>query len=188
MAFEKYVKLSGSEREPMPGATKAGSPDPNEVMNVSVILRPRTSVTKLASLDRVIGSGEQLSRQEYEARYGADPADVRKVQAFAAAHGLAVANVNLATRTVQLTGRCCEFAAAFKVSMTRYEYGGTPFRGRTGHVNIPTELNKIVLGVHGLDNRPQARAHFRLASNSRKIAPKAAAATSFTPLQIAQSL
>ena len=40
MAFNKYVKLPGSEREPMPGATMAGSSDPNEVMQVTLILRP----------------------------------------------------------------------------------------------------------------------------------------------------
>jgi len=38
MPFSKYVKLPGSEREPMPGATKTGGVDPNEQMMVTLIL------------------------------------------------------------------------------------------------------------------------------------------------------
>ena len=41
MAFDKYVKLPGSERKPMPGAAKSGVLDPNEPMHVTVVLRER---------------------------------------------------------------------------------------------------------------------------------------------------
>ena len=43
MAFDKYVKLPGSERPPMPGTTKTGSCDPNQLMHVTVVLRPRSA-------------------------------------------------------------------------------------------------------------------------------------------------
>jgi kumamolisin len=186
MAFDKYTRLPGSEREPMAGAKQAGALDPNEVMQVSVVLRPRASA-KQGSLDKLVASGERLSREQYEAQYGADPADVQKVAAFAAAHGLAVAHVNLAARTVVLTGRCVDFAEAFQVHLARYEYEGGAYRGRTGPVNIPTELSKIMLSVHGLDNRRQAKSHFRLATSHNATAGIAAAATSFTPLQISKA-
>ena len=88
----------------MAGGTKAGSLDPNEVMRVTLVVRPRASGPKQEFLDKLIASGERLSREEYEARYGADPGDVQQVEAFAAAHALAVAQVNLAARTVTLTG------------------------------------------------------------------------------------
>ena len=165
MAFEKYTKLPGSERKPMAGGTQAGSLDPNEVMQVTLALRPRAPGPKQVSLDKLVASGGRLSRDEYAARYGADPADVRQVEAFASAHGLAVAQVDLAARTVILTGRCADFAQAFQVQLARYEYKGGSYRGRTGHVNIPSELKDIVRSVHGLDNRPQAQAHFRLATS-----------------------
>ena len=187
MAFDKYVKLPGSERQPMPGATQAGSLDPNEVMQVTLALRPRASGKKQPSLADVIASGKRLSQGEYEARYGANPADVQKVQAFASALGLAVAQVNLAARTIMLTGTCATFAKAFQAPLARYEYEGGAYRGRTGAVSIPTELRNIVRSVHGLDNRPQAETHFRLANPHNAIAPVAAAATSFTPLQIAKA-
>src|ERR1035441_711085 len=165
MAFEKYVKVPGSEREPMAGGTQAGSLDPNEVMQVTLALRPRALGPKQESLDKLVASGKRLSREEYEARYGADPADVQQVERFATAHGLALAQVNLAARTVVLTGRCADFAKAFQVQLARYEYEGGSYRGRAGPVNIPEELNGVVHSVHGLDNRPQAQTHYRVANS-----------------------
>ncbi len=94
-------------------------------------------------------------------KYGADPADVQQVEVFAGAHGLAVSQVNLAARSVVLTGKCADFEKAFQVQLARYEHQGCSYRGRTGAVSIPAELNGIVSSVHGLDNRPQAKTHFR---------------------------
>src|SRR5271165_4988314 len=186
MAYKKYVALPRSEREPMQGATQAGSVDPNELMHVTVGLRSKAG-SKQPSLDKLISIGERLSRDEYEARYGASPADVQQVEIFASAHGLAVAQVNPAARTVILTGRCEDFAKAFQVQLARYECEGSFYRGRTGYVSIPTELRGIITSVLGLDNRPQAQAHFRIAAAVNSASVGALAATSFTALQIAKA-
>ena len=186
MAYEKYVKVRGSERQPMPGATKVGPADPAEVLQVTLTLRPRISRSKQPSLDKIIASGQRLTREEYTARYGADPADVQQVEAFASTYGLSVAQVNLAARTVILTGQCCDFANAFRVDLAKYEHGRGTYRGRTGTVSVPTELSKIVQGVHGLDNRPQAQAHFRVATPGNRAAAVTPAAA-FTSLQIAKA-
>jgi kumamolisin len=182
MAFDNYVKLPGSERQPMPGATKTAPPDPNEPMHVTIVLRPRPASGKHPSLDELVASGGRVSREEYAERYGADPKDVKEVEKFAQAHGLKVGQANLPARTVQLTGPCSAFAKAFQVDLATYQYEGGTYRGRTGAVNIPSELHGIVQGVHGLDNRPQAETHFRVAVDA-----SAAAATSYTAVQIAQA-
>ncbi len=184
MAYSKYVKLPGSDRQPMAGATQSGSIDPNAIMRVTLTLRPRALDKKSPSLDKVVASGQRITRDDLASRYGADPADVQKVGAFATAHNLSVAQVNLGARTVVLTGRTADFANAFKVKLECYEHAGGTYRGRTGPVNIPTELNKIVTGVIGLDDRPQAQAHFRIAKD---VNPNAAAATSYSAPQIAQA-
>ena len=181
MPFSKYVKLRKSEREPMPGATKTASVDPNEQMIVTLILRPRPAGRKQPSLDKLVASGQRISREQLAASYGADPADVEKVSEFAAAKGLAVANVNEAARSVVLTGKAGDFAKAFKVELDYYGHPGGSYRGRVGAVSIPTELSKIVESVHGLDNRPQAEAHFRLPANP------SATAVSYTALQVARA-
>ena len=88
MPFSKYVKLPGSEREPMPGATKTGSVDPNEPMQVTLILRPRPTGPKQPSLDKLVATGKRITREQLAASYGADPSDLEKVSQFAAANGL----------------------------------------------------------------------------------------------------
>src|ERR1035438_5892955 len=182
MAFDKYVKLPGSERQPMPGAAKTGVLDPNEPMHVTVVLRERPAPANQPSLAELVATGGRLSRDEYAAQYGADPKDVQEVEKFANVHELKVGQVNLPARTVALTGSCSAFAKAFQVDLATYQYQGSAYRGRTGAVNIPTELSDIVRGVHGLDNRPQAKTHFRMATDA-----SAAAATSYTAVQIAHA-
>ena len=186
MPSKKYTKVVGSERQPMPGATRSGSADPNEVMQVTVVLRPRSTAQKATALADVVARGKRISREEYAAQYGADPADVQKVAAFASEFGLTTANVNLPARTVQLSGKCAAFMKAFQVELATYKHTGGSYRGRTGSVNVPQELGAIIVSVHGLDNRPQAKPHFRLATKRRSKAA-AAASVSYTALQVAQA-
>ncbi len=183
MPFNKYVKVPGSERQPMQGATQSGSLDPNEIMQVTVMLRPHSG-GQAEPLANLVASGQHISREEYAARYGADPADVQTVLTFASHFGLAMSSVNLAARSVTLSGKCSDFAKAFQVKLESYQRPGGSYRGRTGAVNVPQELHGVVVSVHGLDNRPQAKAHFRLANSTRA---SAAAATSYTPLQVAKA-
>ena len=120
MAYTKYVKLPGSERTLLPGSNKTSAVDPNAPMQVTVTLQPRKLGRKQPSLDDLIASGKTISREEYAARYGADPADVQKVGEFAAAFGLSIANVNLAAASVVLTGRTGDFAKVMYSYMTRF--------------------------------------------------------------------
>ena len=182
MAFDRYVKLPGSERKPVPGAAKSGALDPNEPMHVTVVLRERPAPANQPPLAALVASGGRVSRDEYAAQYGADPKDVQEVEKFAHAHGLKVGQVNLPARTVALTGWCSAFAKAFQVDLATYQHQGVTYRGRSVAINIPTELSDIVRVVHGLDNRPQAETHFRMAADA-----SAAAATSYTAVQIAQA-
>ena len=164
MAYSKHVKLPGSERTLVPGSSKTSDVDPNAPMQVTVTLQPRKLSRKQLSRDDLIASGKTISREEYAARYGADPADVQKVGAFAAAFGLSIANVNLAAASVVLSGRTGDFAKAFHVDLACYDHPvGGSYRGRTGSISIPSELSKVIRSVHGLDDRTQTRPQFRLA-------------------------
>jgi hypothetical protein len=138
MAFDKYVKLAGSERQPMPGAKKAGACDPNEQMQVTIVLRERQPKSQHPSVADLVASGERISRTEYEARYGADPQDIKTVEAFAKAHGLPVKQTNPFARSVSLDGTAGAFAEAFQVELSMYEIPGGSYRGRTGALSIPT--------------------------------------------------
>jgi kumamolisin len=182
MAFDKYVPLAGSDRKPMRGAKKSGVLNAKESMRVTVVLRERLSGGK--QLADLVAGGARVSRDQYAAHYGADPKDVKAVEAFARANKLKVSEVNLSSRTVILTGSCSAFANAFRVRLEKYQYKSGSYRGRTGSVNVPTELSGVIVGVHGLDNRPHVQPHFRIAASQNA---KSAAATSYTALQVAKA-
>ncbi|MGH9407586.1 MAG: S53 family peptidase [Terriglobia bacterium] len=183
MAAEQYTAIPGTEREAMPGATKSGPCDPSEAMQATIVLRHRPSAAGHTSLAELVARGERLTRAEYESRYGADPEDIRRVETFARSHGLSVAEVNRAARTVVLGGTAATFATAFQVDLSHYEYSGGTYRGRTGAVYVPADLHGIVQNVLGLDDRPQAHTHCRTLT---QVMPAAAASVSYTPPQVAQ--
>jgi kumamolisin len=178
MPAKRYLAIRGSRRDPMPGATRTGPSDPKDRLQVTVLLRQRRSGQRIRTLAQLISHADRLTRAEFEAQYGADPRDVDKVKAFAGAHKLRVGKVNLGARTVILSGMAGDFCRAFQVTLDRYEHPEGTFRGRTGPVRVPGALKDIIKGVHGLDNRPQARAHCRVASRPGSI--------SYTPPQVAK--
>ena len=84
-----------------------------------------------------------------------------------------------ARRTVVLSGTVAQFNAAFNVQLRRMAYAQGSYRGRTGAIELPAELDGIVEAVLGLDDRSQASPHFRIHSGD------AADAVSYTPIQVA---
>jgi len=186
MPSNEYVAVPGSVREPMPGANKSGSCDPNEEVRVTVVVRPRPLSSDVKPLEEAIAGGERLTRDQYERRYGADAADVEKVREFARAHGLTVSSVSLAARTVKLTGTAAACSKAFQVDLNMYHGPQATYRGRVGPVYIPADLRDIIVSVHGLDNRPQAKAHFRLAGagGSAHVRANASSSVSYTAPQV----
>ena len=101
-----------------------------------------------------------LTHEELEKNYGADSSDLAKVADFAHQHGLVVVESSAAKRLVRLSGTVKAFNEAFDVSLGHYEHANFTYRGRTGSISIPKELDGIITAVLGLDNRPFARPHF----------------------------
>src|SRR5271167_3030143 len=182
--------LMGSVRQPMRGARSVGKADPSERLEVSVLLRFRGSDAlkdRVAKLAKGQQPGRHLSREEFAQQFGTDPADTALVGQFANAHGLVVVEEDAARRTVVLSGTVSQFNNAFDVDLETFEHPGGSYRGRTGAIHLPDELHGAVTAVLGLDNRPQARPHFRTRPTHGNVQWHAAAAasTSFTPTQLA---
>ncbi len=169
------VPLPGSERHAL--GTKVGDSASDEKVEVSVILKAK------AQPPLPEDGGAIVSREEFAAKYGADPAVVEKVKEFAKDNHLTVLEVSEARRTVRLEGTLAQLMAAFDAKVARYTHDGTEFRGRTGELHVPQDLVGSVEAVLGLDNRPQAKAHFRVANQAGS--PNAAA-VSYLPRQVAQ--
>jgi len=190
------VILQGSERTAVAKSRVIGPTDPAERLEVSIIVRRRASqalrarTAALAAGDRGVG---HLTREEFAAQHGADASDMAAVRTFANRHGLSIVQEHAARRTLVLSGTVGQFRAAFSVDLNEVAHPDGTYRGRTGAIHLPAELDGIVEAVLGLDNRPQANPHFRLraaASSppaSSRLKPRARASTSvsYTPVQVA---
>jgi len=193
------VILAGSARARPRGCKLLDAAPPQERLQVTVRVRVRVraprSAPSLSEHAAALGlqaprQRQYLSREEFLRRFGADAADVVQVEAFAHQHGLTVVRVDMAARSLRLEGTVAQFSIAFGVKLRRARLGqGTfrhgTYRTRSGEIRIPSRLQGIIVGVHGLDNRPVARAHFRLRRKAAAGARARVAATSFTPPQLA---
>ncbi len=112
---------------------------------------------------------------------GADPADVKALEHFAHEHHLSVVEASLDKRRVVLRGTVGNVSKAFGAQLAQYRNPAlnNTFRGRSGMLTMPAELQDSVIAVLGLDNRQQAFAHFI----KSKQAPGSAG--TFTPPQVA---
>jgi len=167
------VTLPGSERAP--AGTLVGAQPGDEVIEVSIILRPRERVPIPHK------GGAHISREAFAAKYGADPATIEKVKEFARENHLTVVEVSPARRTVVLQGTAANMAGAFEAQLHRYEYQGHSYRARTGGIKLPSDLVSSVEAVLGLDNRPQAKSHCRVCTKAQ-----ASTGISYTPRQVAE--
>ena len=186
------IILAGSERQPV--GTRVGDLPGDETIEVSIILKPKVRAPKPEN------GGVAVTREEFAAKHGADMAVIEKIKQFAAENNLNISEISPERRTVKLQGTAANMLRAFEVKLERYEHLGHQYRARTGGINLPSDIAPSVEAVLGLDDRPQATAHFRVSGNKvsenqvsgesapGQLAPRvsAAATVSYTPRQVAQ--
>jgi kumamolisin len=186
--------LSGSEKRPAAQPADRRPAAPGEQLTVSVIVRRK----KPLAAAHVSGK-QRLTRARFNADHAADPAAVALVKRFAKEFALKVEARTPAPgrRTIKLTGSVANMQRAFGVALAHTTIEGETYRVREGNIYLPAELQGYVVGVLGLDNRPQARPHFRILGEQGAAAAEAAQAggftrahatggASFTPVQVAQ--
>ncbi len=179
MAYEKKVALAGSHREPVAGASIARPIDNHEVVSVTVVLRRRTPAAPPESF--AFSDPQSVThhaREEYGTVHGAIASDMTAIEAFAHEFGLTVTERSQARRTMVLSGTAENMQRAFGTSLAYYNSPGGSYRGRTGPVMIPEELQPMVTAVLGLDSRPVAKPHVRIHA--------AQPPGSLTPVQVAK--
>ncbi|MGH2844214.1 MAG: protease pro-enzyme activation domain-containing protein, partial [Solirubrobacteraceae bacterium] len=168
MTTEQWASVPGSERATAPRARLVGRPEGNPRAEVTVLVRRRAAARPAATAEAISATAQRrlprhLTREELANQYGADPADLERVAAFAQERGLDVVSCDAPRRTVVLGGSLSALASAFGVEFGLYEHEGGHYRGRQGAVRVPAELAPVIAGVFGLDDRPQARPHNRRA-------------------------
>jgi kumamolisin len=159
------------------GAEVLGPVEPTSTVSVTVVLRRR------AELDETLVTGpDSITPEQLAARFGATDEDLRRVREVLTGAGLTITDAHLGSRRVIVSGPAQAMSTVFGTQLTLVRsaapIGGTvEHRARSGELDVPAELADIVVAVLGLDERPQARAQFRLHAEP-------AAAHSFTPDQL----
>ncbi len=152
--MSSHVILSGSHREHPADSVSLGQPAPDEIIQLTLILR-----------------------RENANLLGAATADVKAVEAFAAQRHFSIVNIQRAARSISISGPLSAVAAAFKADLRISRIAAMTFRTRRGALQLPQSLDGRVIAILGFDQRPAARARFRVLPH---------AAQSYTPQQVAQ--
>jgi kumamolisin len=149
---DTHVALPGSRRPMKQGAKRVRDVDPHEPVEVTITLRG----PKLPDADAL--NQPPLSREEFARKYAASADDAKQVTDKLQSYGLKVLQTSLVKRSLTVTGTAAQFEAAFQPQLGIYhdtEQGD--FRGRAHAIRIPQELDGVITGVFGLDERRVAR-------------------------------
>ncbi|MGZ0151301.1 S53 family peptidase [Kribbella sp. WER1] len=168
------IPLPGSSRSAYTDAETVGPVSPDSSISVTLVLRRRTELDEAL----VTGPGT-VTAEEFARRFGARDDDLARVDEVLTGAGLTVVGTHVGARRATVRGPASAMTEVFgtELSVVRSRDSAVDLRVRAGAVSVPAELDGIVVAVLGLDNRPQARAQFRL-----HAAP--AAAQAFTPDQV----
>ena len=182
MRSRDRVTLPGSDREPVANASSPSPIDNHELAQVTVVLRKRPQTQPAEAENFGFQNSQDVkyhTREDFAVMHGADPADIALIEAFAHEYSLTVTERSAARRSVVLTGTIENLQKAFGTTLAHYETPTGPYRGRTGSITVPADLRDVVTAVLGLDNRPVAKPHLRMAH-------AAAASGGLSPALIAQ--
>lgn len=203
-ATQSRVILPGSQKpaftqqateKPAPAATR---------ITVSVVVKCKAPLKAANRLGK-----QRLSRAQFRQSHGPDPNALKLIRAFAKEFGLAVVpgTPTPGSSIVKLTGTVAAMQRAFGTTLVHKSSDAATYRTREGDITLPAELSGSIEAVLGLDNRPQAQPHFRIAGEKSNLAARTAQAggfatpqtsvrpsirsnaqanTSYTPVQIAQ--
>ena len=168
--YSKHLVLQGSAKSAPPGQPVPGI-QKTDLLNVTLRLRPGKPLPDLTD-PAVHRQFTPLSREAFAEQYGTSPQDIEVIKTFAQHEGFSLIRVEPHKRAVEIRGTVAQMEHAFQVSLAHYkDAGGKVFRGRSGQVSIPAELEGVVQGVFGLDTRAIASPKIK-----RRPAARAAAA------------
>jgi kumamolisin len=187
----KRQTLPKSHKNSLKGATLIGAVNPEQTITVTIRIRPRPSTP---AAEEARASGKRMTQAQFAELFGADPADIARLEDFAHRHGLTVLEASVAERKLRLSGPASAMQAAFGTTLKNYSIGPLEYRGRTGTLSVTDDVHPLIEAVFGLDNRPQVHPHFRFHPHQRRtgnkptagLKPRTAGDGSFTPVEVAQ--
>jgi kumamolisin len=175
------VPLAGSERTPAPGLRPADAPlSAHDLVEATLVLRRKAPVDEAAL-------SAPFDRAAYARDHGADSDDVSLVTSTLQALGATIVESDPSSRRLRISGSAALLSQIFGTTLqsvsseapTRADAPSVrvEHRHRAGGLSVPRALDGVVQAVLGLDDRPQARAQFR-------VSRAEAAGVSYTPVQL----
>jgi kumamolisin len=126
---ESHVRLAGSKRGEEPNARHVGDVDSASPIELTVTVHPEDFAHASEEVERVLGR-----------------------------FGLSVEPTYPATGSLAVSGSAGQIEDAFRAGLGLYDHGPDGIlRGRKGEIHIPADLDGVVTGVFGLDQRRVAR-------------------------------
>jgi kumamolisin len=121
-----YQPIQGSERRPGPSAKLLGPANAQETFTVTIVVGRRPDGPPVPDhayfSETPPAQRPRLSADEFAAKYGAAPEDLKKVTDFVGAQGLKVLETNAARRTVVASGTVAQMNKAFAVTLGQYQH------------------------------------------------------------------
>jgi kumamolisin len=190
---QSRIILAGSQKPSfVKPATEKPAP-PATKITVSVVVKCKAPLKAANRLGK-----QRLTRAQFRQAHGPDPNALKLVRAFAKEYGLIPISGTPTPGSciLKLTGTIGAMQKAFDTTLVHKTSDAATYRIREGNISLPSELSGKIQAVLGLDNRPQAQPHFRIAhEKSSRVAQGGGFATpqvraqgniSYTPVQVAQ--
>lgn len=159
MMSDPLVRLPGSTRLGVPGATLVGKSDESALVDVTVVFKRKqpldASLSKYSEKPSPQRSSAELAA--ITSQYGADAEAVSKFKTYARKNKLTIVAEDLDRRVVEVRGTVKAMEQTFGTSLHDFVKDNARFRGRQGPVFLPPEIAANIEAVLGLDNRPVAR-------------------------------
>jgi kumamolisin len=163
-----HVVLPGSNRPKDPNAVRVRDVDPDEQIDLTINLRG----PDLPPPDDYVG--KTMSSDELRSKFGASQKDADEVSRVLKKFGLKVESISLPTRSMRVVGPASAVEAAFEPNMAMVKSARQQgeYRGRQGSLQIPQELQGVIKGVFGIDERRMARRKIPASSAAPALSPQ----------------
>src|SRR5580692_4422381 len=160
----------------------------NTPVMVTMIVRRRPDGPAMPRAEEVTAQShaarKRLSRAEFAASHGANPAELESVAQFARTHGLEVLETHQSRRSVVVRGPAAAINKAFAVELHDYDSPRGHYHSHEGEAGVPAELAGHVEAIIGLDNRKVPAQHFSTAKKQNPADPPNT--KPLTPQQVAK--
>jgi kumamolisin len=149
---ETHVELAGSNRAPPRNAVRIRDVNPHAHIEVTVTVKGPALPDEIPR--------QALSRAQIDERWGPSRETVDTVERVLRSYGLHVNEVTQGGRSLHVAGSAAAIAEAFRPNLGIYRVLGLgEIRGREGKLWIPKQLDGLITGIDGLDQRQMARRH-----------------------------